>query len=188
MISLQTRRARRRFSIAMTPALAALTALLSIATSGAQADTTKTLCGPNEKIWFEAAYADDTGKIAVCSTPGGGDNIGTIRVLRLHRVSAGSNQPQPVVIARAKGAERAGVFTIKRYTRPQTTYLKFEFKNNLMTGVIYDAYDNGETSTSLKEIPAGANTTPREIELKPKTEALSLMALEGVVQTLPFDE
>lgn len=178
----------RRPYAAVTLAITGLTIVLSLTAADAQSATSaqNTLCAPNEKTWFEASHMDGAGAIAVCSTPDGADEVGAIRVVRLSVDADGSHQP--VVVAQAHGAARAQIFTIRRYTRPQTTYLKFEFKNDQVASVIYDTYADGETSTNLKETLTSGATAPQEFELKPHTEALSLMGLESVVKTLPFDE
>ena len=146
------------------------------------------LCGPQERVWFEASGPGGYSAFAVCSKPGGGDPIGTISARQVLLVSSGMHKPKTVVVAEASGEDRAEVFEIRRYTRPQTTYLKFSFRNDRVAVTIYDDYDNGETSTRLVETPLDGNAEPVEIVLRPSTEPLSLMGLEGAVASLPYDE
>lgn len=143
------------------------------------------LCTSGEKVHFEAGIAGSNDTIAVCSTPKDGDTIGTIRVLRSN---ATSGTAHAAVLARASGDKRATVFTIRRYTRPRTTYLKFSFMTEQGVVVLYDADDNGQRSAHMKETPRTGSAAPKETDLVPRSEPLSLMLLEPVVRTLPFDE
>lgn len=190
MISPPVQLGSGRWPVAATLSLCCLTVLISLPVAETRAATPgkTSLCSANEKTWFEATFVGNAGAIAVCSLPDAGDPIGRIRVLQLTTSAAGSDKPLPVVIAEARGKARSSVFTIRRYTRPRTTYLKFELKNNRLKTVIYDSFEQGQTDTRMKEVPVDAKTEPRETVLRPQTEPLSLMGLEGVVQTLPFDE
>lgn len=146
------------------------------------------LCGPHEKAWFEALGPGGRSAFAVCSEPDDADPIGTIRAKQASLISSGMNEPRTIVVAEASGEERAAVFEIRRYTRPQTTYLKFSFRNDRIAVTIYDDYDNGETASRLVETPLDGDAEPAELVLRPETEPLSLMGLEAVVASLPYDE
>ena len=161
----------------------ALGALFATATSVQPASPS--LCATGETIHFEAGLAGSEGSIAVCSTPNDGDKIGTIRVLRSEGTAG---KADPAVLASASGDRRAAVFTIRRYTRPRTTYLKFSFMTDRDEVVLYDADDNGQRSVHMKETPRTGPAAPRETDLIPRSEPLSLMLLESVVKSLPFDE
>lgn len=148
----------------------------------------RSLCAANETVWFEADYVGSQGMIAVCSRPKGNDAIGTIRVLQKAGMGNNVRTADIRVLAEASGDQRASVFTIRRYTRYRTTYLKFSFADRHMETVIYDSFDDGQTATSMKQDPLAANTATQEIQLKSRSASLSLMGLESVVRVLPFDE
>lgn len=148
----------------------------------------QSLCAVNEKGWFEADYVGSQGMIAVCSRPEGNDAIGTIRVLQKTGTGKNVGTADIRVLAKASGDQRASVFTIRRYTRYRTTYLKFSFAGRHMETVIYDSFDDGQTATNMKRASLTTKSMPQEIQLKPRSESLSLMGLESVVRILPFDE
>ena len=86
-------------------------------------------------------------------------------------------------------AERsAEKFTIRRYTRPQVTYLKFEFDNGGFNYEIHDGGEGDEIYTELRVVRLSDGKTVAEHPLKLDTKHLSLMALEGLVPSAPFDE
>lgn len=148
----------------------------------------QSLCAAKEKGWFEADYVGSQGRIAVCGHPEGNDAIGTIRVLQRGGTGSDVGTADFRVLAKASGDQRASVFTIRRYTRYRTTYLKFSFAGRHMETVIYDSFDDGQTATSMKQTSLATQSTSEEIQLKPRSGSLSLMGLESVVRILPFDE
>ncbi len=147
-----------------------------------------TLCAPKEKVWFEADFVGSQGRIAVCSRPRDNDIIGTIRVLRKSGAGQDTGNADVRVMAEASGDRRASVFTIRRYTRFRTTYLKFSFTDRHRETVIYDSFDDGQTATSMKQVSLPQKSSPQEIQLEQRSGSLSLMGLESVVRKLPFDE
>lgn len=147
-----------------------------------------TLCAADEKVWFEADYVGSQGRVAVCSRPRDNDSIGTIRVVQKSGSGEDAGTADIRVLAKAGGDRRASVFTIRRYTRFRTTYLKFSFTGQNEKTVIYDSFADGQTATSMKQASLPMKSAPREIQLKQRSGSLSLMGLESVVRNLPFDE
>jgi len=147
-----------------------------------------TLCATGEKVWFEADYVGSQRRIAVCGRPSGNDSIGTIRVLQKSGTGNDTGTANIRVMAKASGDRRASVFTIRRYTRFRTTYLKFSFADENEETVIYDSFADGQMATSMSQASLPNKSTPRETQLKQRSESLLLMGLERVVRILPFDE
>ena len=93
------------------------------------------------------------------------------------------------MLAEAGGDDRAKTFTLRRYTRPQTTYLKFEFTSKDGRRVaIYDDFADGETGTRVKLSTATDTSDPTPAAHVPPSEPLAIMALEPVVSAQPYDE
>lgn len=167
--------------------VAALVVIVPIGSSSLSAQE-QSFCAGNEKSWFEADTIGSKGWIAVCSRPESNDAIGTIRVLQKAGTGSDSRSIGVRTLAKASGDQRASMFTIRRYTRYRTTYLKFSFADGNLETVIYDSFDNGQTATSMKQASMTAKTKSQEIQLRPRSASLSLMGLESVVRILPFDE
>lgn len=167
--------------------IAALMLFVPIGWGGLSAQE-RSLCAANETVWFEAGYVGSQGMIAVCGNLEGDDATGTIRVLQKAGTGNDDRTADIRVLAEASGDQRASVFTIRRYTRYRTTYLKFSFADRHMETVIYDSFDDGQTSTSMKQTSLTTKSKSRETQLKPRSGSLSLMGLESVVRILPFDE
>ena len=163
--------------------LAATTAILAAGTASA-ADAS--LCPAGDKVWYEADAEGAGLRIAVCSRPAAGDEVGKISVYSGKKTASGFER---TVLAEAGGKDRAKTFTLRRYTRPQTTYLKFEFTAADGRYVaIYDDFAGGETDTRVKLSKASDTSDPMTAAHVPPSEPLSLMALEAIVSAQPYDE
>ena len=88
--------------------------------------------------------------------------------------------------ATAKGSAKK--FTARRYTRAQATYFKFEFTTKGYNYEILDGAEGNDTDTGLRVIRVSDGKVVAEHDLAPDTKTLSLMALEDLVKTAPFDE
>ena len=163
--------------------IAVAAAILAAGTSSA-ADAS--LCPAGDKVWYEADAKDAGLRIAVCSRPASGDEVGKISAYSGKKTASGFER---TVLAEAGGKDRARTFTLRRYTRPQTTYLKFEFTSKDGRRVaIYDDFADGETGTRVKLSMASDTSDPMAASHVPPSEPLAIMALEPVVSAQPYDE
>ena len=122
-----------------------VTTIISFASGTAAAE--ESLCPPDDKIWYEAETGDEDLRIAICSRPAADDEVGRIAVYVGKKGSSGS---QRTLLAEADGKDQAKTFVLRRYTRPQTTYLKFEFISKDGRRVaIYDDFADGEPDTRV---------------------------------------
>ena len=152
--------------------------------SGAAAE--ESLCPPGDKIWYEAETGDADLRIAICSRPAADDEVGKIAAYVGKKGSSGS---QRTLLAEADGADRAKTFVLRRYTRPQTTYLKFEFTSKDGRRVaIYDDFAGGETDTRVALSQSADPSEPAAASHVAPSEPLSIMALEPVISAQPYDE
>jgi len=136
-------------------------------------------CGAGETVWFNAAVKDSDKVVSIC----GGTDWLAYRFGKPGKVEL-------TVPKRRKGSLEA--FTLRRYTRPQVTYLKLEFANGGFVYAIHDDFD-GEAGTpeeavSLTVTKDGAEEPAATFDLVPSTEPLNLMGLEDKVQAAPYDE
>ena len=172
----------------MSLPLSGLTTLLAAAAVpfASAAAAQDSLCPPGDKVWYEAEMVDADMRIAVCSRPAAGEDVGRIAAYSGNKITGGS---QRTLLAEAAGKDRAKSFVLRRYTRPHTTYLKFEFKAKDGRSVaIYDDFVAGEGDT---RVAISANAGPSEpaaaVHVAP-SEPLSIMTLEPVVSVQPYDE
>lgn len=141
----------------------------------------QTLCTGEDWVVFNAT-SDRTGKIvSVCMMEGDHTTPGHL-TYRYGR----PGQPELVYPESATGSVKR--FTIRRYTRPQTTHLKFEFTDRGFNHEILDGGEGAETYAELRVVRISDGTVVASHPLTPDTKHLSLMALENIVPTAPFDE
>lgn len=167
--------------------VAKLAAILAITliTGTANAEE-QSLCPVDGKVLYEADAADGSFRVAVCSEPDTSDSIGTISIYSGTKAADGFTS---TLLLQAQGKTREKAFVIRRYTRPQTTYLKFEFTaQDGRRYTIYDDFDNGQASTRVawKKPSEGAGAEPADFVSV--AAPLMLMSLEAVVSVQPYDE
>ncbi len=157
--------------------------VIPMAGSGTDADTVgyDTLCTGEDWVVFNAVSQKNAKIVSVCMTEGDDTTPGHLT----YRYGA-PGKPELVFPKAAKGSVRQ--FTSRRYTRPQTTYLKFEFTTKGFNYEIFDGADGDETYTELRVVRVSDGKTVAEHPLTPNTDTLSLMELEEIVKTAPFDE
>lgn len=159
------------------------TIVIPMVGSGTDADTVtfQTLCTGEDWVIFNAA-SQKTGKlVSVCMTEGD-DTTPNHLTYRYGR-------PGKVELAfpvRAKGSEQA--FTLRRYTRPQVTYLKFEFTTKGYNYEILEGSEGADVETFLRVVRTSDGATILEHALTPNMSRSSLMELENLVRSAPFDE
>lgn len=143
--------------------------------------TYPTLCTGEDWVVFNAT-SDASGKIvSICMTEGD-DSTPSHLTYRFGRPGAVE------LIYPPSGADWSEKFTFRRYTRPRTTYLKFEFTNDEHNYEILDGGDDEGAYTGLRVVRVDDGEILTEQQLTPATEPLSLMQLEDLVRTEPFDE
>lgn len=139
-------------------------------------------CEPGEKTWLNAAVTK-TGKIvSVC-----GSNAADAGWLQYRFGEPGDTEL--VYPENRKGSLAA--FTLRRYTRPQTTYLKLEFTNDGYTYAILEGFDGSASPQASADLRVKRNSDGKEIVNSPielTTEPMAVMQLEGLVVSKPFDE
>ena len=124
--------------------------------------------------------------LARCSRPAADDKVGRIAA---YVGKKGSSASPRTLLAEADGKDRAKTFVLRRYTRPQTTYLKFEFTSKDGRRVaIYDDFAEGENDTRVAISESTDASEPAAATHVAPSEPLSIMALEPVVSAQPYDE
>ena len=138
------------------------------------------LCTQEDWIIFNGVSDADGKLVSVCMAEGD-DTTPSHLTLRY-----GSGEDMVSYPDTAEGSFQA--FTIRRYTRPQTTYLKFETTED---GLNYEILAGGEGETFsaffriVREDEEGAVL---EHDLTVTTAPYALMGLEDIVPMEPFDE
>ena len=149
--------------------------------SDADAVNYSTMCTGEDWVVFNAVSQQSGKIVSVCVSEG--DDSTPSHLTYRYGVP---DKPEMVFPAAAAGS--ADKFTSRRYTRPQVTYLKFEFSNGGFNYEILDGGDAEETHTELRVVRESDGKVVAEHTLTPQTNALSLMQLEGMTRTAPFDE
>ena len=182
----------RRISI-LAAALAAVTAIMPagaktivIPMAGNEATDAdhvsyKTMCTNEDWVVFNGVSKKNGKIVSVCMMEG--DHTTPSHLTYRYGTPGKAELVYPAAVERS-----AEQFTIRRYTRPQVTYLKFEFTNGGFNYEIIDGSDGDEIYTGLRVVRVSDGETISEHELKLDTQHLSLMALEDLVPSAPFDE
>ncbi len=159
--------------------------IIQTADSGAtDADfvTYPTLCAGEDWVVFNATSNTNGKIVSICMTEGDNSTPSHL-TYRFGRPGAVE------LVYPASGASWSEKFTYRRYTRPGTTYLKLEFTNNGYNYEVLEGYDENEGQyTGLRAVRVDDGEIVTEHQLTPATESLSLMELENLVRTEPFDE
>lgn len=170
--------------LASTATLAGNAIVIPMAGSGAT-DADKvgypTLCTGEDWVVFNAVSKKNGKIVSVCMAEG--DHTTPSHLT--YRYGA-PGKVELVYPAAAKGSAKK--FTARRYTRAQATYLKFEFTTKGYNYEILDGAEGNDTDTGLRVVRVSDGKTVAEHGLTPDTKTLSLMALEDLVKTAPFDE
>ncbi len=135
-------------------------------------------CDGDGKIWFNATVAGTSKVVTVC-----GDH-------RWLRYNFGPIGRQELVYPKAKGGSN-NAFTLRRYTGPGTTRLKFEFSNGGYRYAILESLETEGTprsSASLRVTRISSGRVVADLDLAVTTTPLLLMQLERQVRNAPFDE
>lgn len=144
----------------------------------------ESLCAAGESVWFDARAKGGETRISVCGAPKVNDQVAWLQF----------REGVPGTVKFAWPEERAGSmrkFTLRRYTRPRTTYLKFHFQIDGIDHAILEGHEadfDPPTSVSYRVMRVADETVLSETDLEPTTEELSLMGLEYHVRSAEFDE
>jgi hypothetical protein len=180
---------KTRFSLSL--ALAALAGSVQIATAQTAAAQTATVqvaaashCGTGETIYFNAAVDGSPKIVSLC---GSASLEGDGAWLEYRFGAPGHVELQYP----SANADLMSAFTVRRYTRPRTTYLKLEFDNGGFNYAILEGHGADEdpqstASLRVRRLSDGEDVT--DLDLVMSTEPLSIMQLEYKVRTEPFDE
>ncbi len=139
-------------------------------------------CASDEVAIFNAALAGSGEIVSLCA-----DSADAPTWLQYRMGNAGS-------VEMVFPEDRAGSlkkFTLRRYTRPQTTYLKLEFDDGGKNYAIFETFDAMEDpreSSSLRVRSLVDGHDISETDLVRTTEPLNIMRLEDHVTTGEFDE
>jgi hypothetical protein len=141
-------------------------------------------CGAGETIYFNAAVDGSPKVLSLC---GSASLEGNGAWLEYRFGEAGD-----VELRYPSGnADPMSAFTVRRYTRPRTTYLKLDFSNKGYTYAILEAFDADEdpqSNVSLRVRRDSDGKDVADLDLVMSTEPLNIMQLENKVRTEPFDE
>ncbi|MEM7058669.1 MAG: hypothetical protein AAF557_13840 [Pseudomonadota bacterium] len=140
-----------------------------------------TLCTGEDWVVFNATSQKNGKLVSVCMTEG--DDSTANHLTYRYGKPGNVELTYPAV---AQGSAKK--FTARRYTRPQTTYLKFEFTTKGYNYEIHDGGEGNDTYTGLSVIRVSDGKTIAEHGLIPDTKSLSLMQLEDLVRTAPYDD
>lgn len=139
-------------------------------------------CEPNEKTWLNAAVGKSGKIVSIC-----GSDAAEAGWLQYRFGRPGDAE---LVYPENKNGSLAA-FTLRRYTRPQTTYLKLEFTNNGYTYAILEGFDGSASPRESADLRVKRNSDGKEIVNTPirlTTQPMGVMQLEGRVVSKPFDE
>lgn len=142
------------------------------------------LCGAGETAWFSAAVEGSEKTVSICgsaSLEGSGAWID----YRFGKPGQIELQFPP------KPSGSLDVFTVRRYTRFRTTYLKLEFDNGGYNYAILEFHEvdaDPEYSATLRVRRNSDGNDVASFKLIPQSEPLNIMRLENHVRTEPFDE
>jgi len=168
-----------RFALAL-----ALAALAGSAQSAAAQTASASHCGAGETIYFNAAVDGSPKVVSLCGSASLEGNGAWLE----NRFG----EPGDVELRYPSGnADPMSTFTIRRYTRPRTTYLKLDFSNKGYTYAILEAFDADEdpqSNVSLRVRRDSDGKDVADLDLVMSTEPLNIMLLENKVRTEPFDE
>lgn len=172
--------------IALTLALAALAGPIQIAASpiAVAQDTAPSHCGAGETVYFNAAVEGSPKIVSLC---GSADLEGDDAWLQYRFGEAGKIELRYP----AENADFRSAFTVRRYTRPRTTYLKFDFSNDGYTYAILEGYEADENPASTAFLRVRRDSDDEDVakfDLTMSSDPLNIMTLEYKVRTEPFDE
>lgn len=140
-----------------------------------------TLCTHEDWIVLNGISDEDGRIVSVCVNEGDDSHPGHL-TLRY-------GTPEKVDFTYPAEAEGSfDRFVLRRYTRPQTTYLKFETTHG---GLNYEVLAGGEETVfgaGFRIVDTDTGTVLRDHDLTLDTMPYGLMALEGLVPGAPFDE
>lgn len=140
-----------------------------------------TLCTGEDWVVFNAV-SQKSGKIVSVCVSEGDDTTPS------HLTYRYGHPGKAELVYPAARVESEKQFVIRRYTRPQVTYLKFEFTTGGFNYEILDGGEGDETYTELRVVKVSNGEIVAEHPLLPQTKPLSLMQLENQVPSAPFDE
>ena len=141
-------------------------------------------CGAGETTWFNATVDGASKQVSICGSASleGGSAWLQYRF----------GKPGDIDLQYPKNhAGSMSAFTIRRYTRPRTTYLKLDFVNGGYTYAILEGFGADEDPQSTATLRVTRNSDGAEaasLDLAMTTEPLNIMQFEYKVRTEPFDE
>jgi len=167
-------------------ALAVLAAPAQVATSrpAVAQDTATSHCSAGETVYFSAAVDGSPKIVSLC---GSADLEGDDAWLQYRFGETGNIELRYP----AENADFRSAFTVRRYTRPRTTYLKFDFSNGGYTYAILEGYDADENPASTAFLRVRRDSDDEDVakfDLTMSSDPLNIMTLEYKVRTEPFDE
>jgi hypothetical protein len=157
---------------------------LALALIAGTAGAAESHCGEGETVWFSAAVEGSSKLVSIC----GSASLEAEGAWLEYRFG------RPGEIELRFPAESAGslsAFTIRRYTRPRTTYLKLEFDNGGYNYAILEGHqadEDPQSTASLRVRRQSDGKDVADLDLVMSTEPLIMMRLENRVRTEPFDE
>ena len=161
---------------------ALLTIIMALSAIGTAFAADGSHCTGSESAVFSATLQGSDSIISLCA-----DNADAASWLQARIGKPG----EPEVVFPAKKSGSLKKFTVRRYTRPQTTYLKLEFDHDGRNYAVFEFFD------ALSDPREGSNLRIRRISdgsdlsdtpLERASDPLSLMRLENQVTTAEFDE
>ncbi|MCG6858310.1 MAG: hypothetical protein LJE67_09600 [Salaquimonas sp.] len=146
------------------------------------AAATTSLCTSGEAEIFNATLKGTGEIVSVCA-----NSTDKAKWLQFRMGEAGKVE----MIFPKKHSGSLKKFVLRRYTRPQTTYLKLEFDDNGKNYAIFESFDAMESpreasSLRIRSLADGHDIS--ETDLERTSEPLNLMRLEDQVKTGEFDE
>lgn len=141
-------------------------------------------CGAGETIYFNATVDGSPKIVSLC---GSASLEGDGAWLEYRFGAPGHVELQYP----SANADLMSAFTVRRYTRPRTTYLKLEFDNAGYNYAILEGHgadEDPQSTASLRVRRLSDGEDVADLDLAMSTEPLSIMQLEYKVRTEPFDE
>jgi len=139
-------------------------------------------CVAGEKTWLNAVVATSGKIVSLC-----GSQAAAAGWLQYRFGKPGDAE---LVYPENRNGSLAA-FTLRRYTRPQTTYLKLEFTNKGYTYAILEGFDGSASPRESSDLRVKRNSDGKELvntPIKLTTPPMAVMQLEDRVVSKPFDE
>jgi hypothetical protein len=173
-----------RQSVSTSMALLAIALLPAVLKAGPASAVEPSHCAAPDKTWFNAKVTGSAKVVSICGSASLAEPTSWLeyRFGKIGHIELSFPQSRSGSLSD---------FTLRRYTRPRTTYLKFEFDNGGYNYAILEEFNADYEPHSAAQLRVRGDSHGPDIHnfaLTMTTPPLSLMALEPFVRKAPFNE